>query len=97
MAGGLEEGPIPGQMAKFRGPGGRRKLHMQEAIPGDDLAMRNDEARAIRVSRLARRAVAWFGDQPLDVDWLTLEFKVTRSGMESDLAAEVWRWEIWTK
>lgn len=90
MVGGLEEGPTG--PAQYVPPRGRRKLFVQETVDYSTLAFDRAEA----AEKLAHRAVTWFEDQPMTVDWQTLEFRVIRTGMETDVDSEVWRWEIWT-
>lgn len=79
----------------FVGPAGRRKLFLQEVV--DPLFWTSQVDRAEALGKLAKRAADWFADQPSEVDWLTLEFRIHRTGMEATADREAWRWEVWTK
>lgn len=87
---GLEPDPGPKHFIKADGP---RKLVVQIGVT-DDLVL---EDRQDRMSTLAARAVGVFAYSGLRVDWHTLTFSVTRSGMELSPDSEMWRWEVWAR
>ena len=86
----IEPGP-----RHFKAAEGRRKLVMQTAVEARDV--RYTEDRQNELATQAARAVGVFASSGRDVDWHTLTFQVTKSGMEMSPDDELWRWEVWAQ
>lgn len=84
--------PGPKHFAKAEG---RRKLVVQEGV--DPVHLASVEARQDMMATLAARAMGVFGSSGREVDWHTLTFQVTRTGMELLPNEELWRWEVWAE
>lgn len=83
-------GFTPKPFIKADGP---RILYVQQVVDVEDVS--HADAHQELMGEFAARAVRWFGEQMLEIQWHTLRFEVVRSGMESDGYEQHWRWSVW--
>lgn len=80
---------------KFVKKHGRRKFYVQERVEIHDI--NDSSSHQSAMGELAARAVRWFAEQAVEIEWHTLEFRVvgTETDQNDDETAQLWRWEVW--
>lgn len=83
--------PDPGPRPSPKPREGRRKLFVSQAVAL--ASIRRSEDHQVVMGDFAARAVRWFAEQPLEIEWHTLEFKV--SEVDEFSGRQQWAWTVW--
>lgn len=80
---------------EFVAASGRRRFSVTERVTIEEV--QNSVFHQERMAEMASRAVRWLAEQPVQIEWHTLQFSVfaTEQDEKGNEIAQQWRWEVW--